>query len=338
LVTTTQRALFGRLPRLPDLVPFAALADGLPTPVTQTDDRLWVQREEHTSTAYGGNKVRKFEFLFPVAERRGGPVLTAGGVGSHHVLAAAVHAQRLGLDVDAVLYSQPETDDVARTRAELDAMDNVHVTRIPSPYLMPVAVAARLATLAPRRPYLLWPGASTPLGTLGYVSAALELVDAFDAAGWPQPDVVVVALGSGGTAVGAALGLAMAGWTRTEVLAVRAADAVANNTAVLRSLEAGTAALLGLAGWRPRPANFRVARQWFGGAYGRPTRAGDEAMRIAAEMGLELEPTYTAKAFAAALDQLGRGKRVAFIQTFAGTQSPVLAVDNGPTRRYPPPE
>ena len=88
------RALFERLPRLADLVPFTALADGLPTPVETVDSRLWVQREEHTSSAYGGNKVRKFEFLFAVAERRGGPLLTAGGVGSHHVLAAAVHAQR----------------------------------------------------------------------------------------------------------------------------------------------------------------------------------------------------------------------------------------------------
>ena len=95
--------------------------------------------------------------------------------------------------------------------------------------------------------------------------------------------------------------------------------AVANNVGVLRSLEAGTATLLALAGWRPRLAKLRVARQWFGARYGRPTRAGDEAIRIADEMGLELEPTYTAKAFAAALDQLGRGSRVAFIQTFAGT-------------------
>ena len=313
------RALFERLPRLADLVPFTALADGLPTPVEQKDTRLWVQREECTSSAYGGNKVRKFEFLFPVAQRRGGPMLTAGGVGSHHVLAAAVHARRRGLDVDAVLYRQPETDDVTRTRSELDAMENVHVTQIPTPYLMPAAIAARLAALAPRRPYLLWPGASTPLGTLGYVSAGLELATAFDGADWPRPHVVVVPLGSGGTAVGTALGLTLAGWHDTEVLAVRAADAVSNNVGVLRILEAGTAALLALGGWRPRPANLRVARQWFGGAYGRPTRAGDEAMRIAAEMGLELEPTYTAKAFAAALDQLGRGRRVAFIQTFAGT-------------------
>ena len=306
MVATQTRALFDRLPRLADLVPFTALADGLPTPVQQVDERLWVQREESTSSTYGGNKVRKFEFLFPVAERRGGPMLTAGGVGSHHVLAAAVHASRLGLDVDAVLYRQ---------------LDNVHVTRIRSPYLMPAAIAARLAALAPRRPYLLWPGASTPLGTLGYVSAGLELAASFEHSEWLRPDVVVVPLGSGGTAVGTALGLALAGWHDTEVLAVRAADAVANNVGVLRGLEAGTAAVLALGGWRPRPARLRVARQWFGGRYGRPTRAGDEAMRIAEEMGLELEPTYTAKAFAAALDQLGRGRRVAFIQTFAGSGS-----------------
>ena len=317
----TARALFERLPRLVDLVPFTPLADGLPTPVEQLDEHLWVQREEMTSSVYGGNKVRKFEFLLPVAQRRGGPLLTAGGLGSHHVLAAAVHAGQLQMDVDAVLYSQPSTPDVEHTIATLTALDHVHLTRIASPYLMPAVLAARLAVLAPRKPYLLWPGASTPLGTLGYVSAGLELATSFAAAGWPEPDVVVVPLGSGGTAVGTALGIGMAGWHRAEVLAVRAADAVVTNKAVLTALEAGTAALLALGGWRPQPARLTVARQWFGAGYGHPTRAGDEATRVAADMGLHLEPTYTAKAFAAALDQLGRGKRVAFIQTFAGPRA-----------------
>ena len=111
-----------------DLVPFTSLADGLPTPVEQLDERLWVQREDVTSTVYGGNKVRKLEFVLPVAQRRGGPLVTAGGVGSHHVLAAAVHAGCLGLQVDAVLYPQPSTDDVRRTHAELRAR-HVHATR-----------------------------------------------------------------------------------------------------------------------------------------------------------------------------------------------------------------
>ena len=40
LVTArTRRALFERLPRLADLVPFVELADGLPTPVEQVDER-----------------------------------------------------------------------------------------------------------------------------------------------------------------------------------------------------------------------------------------------------------------------------------------------------------
>jgi len=308
-----RRALFDRVPRLADLVPFTPLADGLPTPVEQLDERLWVQRDDRTSTAYGGNKVRKLEFLLPVAARRGGPVLTAGGTGSHHVMAAAVHARALGLDVEAVVYPQPDTDDVARTRAGLSRL-GVRVTRVPSPYLMPAGLAARLAALASRRPYLLWPGASTPLGTLGYVSAGLELAGS----GIPEPDDVVVPLGSGGTAVGTATGIALGGWRRARVVAVRAADLTVTNLGVLRALEAGTATLLALGGRAPRRARLVVDGRWLGPGYGAPTVEGAEATARAREHGLTLEPTYTAKAFAAALDRLGRGERVVFVQTYAG--------------------
>jgi len=251
-----------------------------------------------------------------VALRRGGPVLTAGGTGSHHVLAAAVWGGRLGLEVEAVQFPQPETDDVRRTQRELDALGTVRVTRVASPYLMPIGLAARLAALAPRRPYLLWPGASTPIGTLGYVSAGLELV----ASGVTEPDDVVVPLGSGGSAVGTALGLALGGWRRARVVAVRAADPIVTNRSVLRSLETGTAALLALGGWVPRPARLTVDGRWFGRGYGHPTEAGRAATEWAATWDLPLEPTYTAKAFAAALAQVERGRRVVYVHTFAGQE------------------
>ncbi|MEA3018517.1 MAG: hypothetical protein QOI47_41 [Actinomycetota bacterium] len=294
-----------------------ALADGLPTPVEQLGERLWVKREDRTSTAYGGNKVRKLEFVLPVAARRGGPIVTAGGTGSHHVLAAAVFARRLGLDVDAVQYPQDETPDVVHTRTAIDDL-GVRVTQVPNAYAMPVGLAARMVALATRKPYLLWPGASTPLGALGYVSAGLELVAAVD-----EPDAVVVPLGSGGTAVGLALGLALGGWKRAEVMAVRAADLVVTNAPLLRGLEAGTAALMAMGGWVPRAARWSIDARWFGGVYGRPTREGSTAAERAAAMGLELEPTYTAKAFAAALALVEQGKRVVFLQTFNGTRAPL---------------
>ena len=319
MVATASRALFDRLPRLPDIVPFMPLADQLPTPVEQLDDRLWVLRDDRTSSLYGGNKVRKLEFLLPVATRRGGPLVTAGGIGSHHVLAAAFYGRHLGLDVEAVLYPQQVTEDVRHTQRELRGL-GVRVTLISNPYLMPVGLAQRLARLAPQKPYLLWPGASTPLGTLGYVSAGLELVAAFAERGQREPDSVVVSLGSGGTAVGLALGMALGGWHDAIVRAVRAADATVTNMAVLRALEAGTAGLLALGGWMPHPARIDILACFFGGAYGRPTAAGDAATERAAGYGLEVEPTYTAKGFAAALDRFDAGERTVFIQTFAGAR------------------
>ncbi len=132
---------------------------------------------------------------------------------------------------------------------------------------------------------------------------------------------MVAPLGSGGTAVGIALGLALAGWHRATVVAVRAADAVVTNAAVLRSLEAGTAAILAIGGWRPRPARLTIDKAWLGRGYGHPTDAGDAALERAAAMGLALEPTYSAKAFAAALDLADRGQAVAFVLTFAGRRS-----------------
>jgi D-cysteine desulfhydrase len=311
------RALFARLDRLQDLVPFTPLADGLPTALERLDERLWVKRDDATSSRYGGNKVRKLEFLLPIAVRRGALLVTAGGIGSHHVVATGVYARELDLEMEAVLYPQPITDDVRRTQAHLREL-GVRVRLTPHRYLMPLVLAQRVGALAPFRPYLLWPGASTPLGTLGYVSAALELVEAW--ADGPPPDAVVVPLGSGGTAVGLAVGLAMAGWRDTRVVGVRVADRSVTNVAVLGALQAGTLGLLALGGYAScgaaRPAE--IDGRWFGPGYGHPTAAGGAATERAIGYGLAVEPTYTAKAFAAALARADGGERVVFVQTYAG--------------------
>ncbi len=319
--TTAPRALFARLPRLVDLVPFVALADGLPTPVEQIDDGLFVQRDDRSDSRYGGNKVRKLEFVLPIAQRRRGPVLTAGAIGSHHVYATAVHAARLGLDVEAVRFPQPETDHVLAVDAALRALPNVRHTMVSAGYLMPFVLAARRAALERAGGYAVLPGATSPLGMLGYVSAALELVDAFAANGWAEPDEVVVALGSGGSAAGLTIGLQLGGWRRTTVVAVRVADAIVTNRAVLGAHAVGTFAVLAMAGWAPVHGNISIERRYFGAGYGHPTEAGRRAMDTAAAHGLALEPTYTAKAFAAALDRWRGGKRVVFVQTYAGTTS-----------------
>jgi D-cysteine desulfhydrase len=316
LADLDERALFRCAPRLGDLVPFIPLADGIPTPVHQLTERLWVQRDDLTDSRYGGNKVRKLEHLLAIAVRRGGPILTAGAIGSHHVVATAVHAQRLGLAVEAVRFPQPVTPHVEAMRAQAEAL-GVRFTEASSSTLMPVMLAKRWAQLAPQGGTLITPGGSTPIGVLGYVGAGLELVGGFELNGWPEPDEVVVALGSGGSSVGLAIGLAMGGWRRATVVAVRVADAIVTNTPVLRGIETGVRSLLAIGGVRPPAARWRIDTRWFGDGYGHPTVAGAAAAERAAELGLHSEPTYTAKALAAAFSLEDAGRNVVFLQTLA---------------------
>ena len=310
-------SLFAKAPRLADLVPYLAMADGLPTPVERLGERLWVQRDDLTDSRYGGNKVRKLEHLLAIAARRGGLVLTAGATGSHHVVATAVHAGRLGLDVEAVRFPQPESAHVGAMAAAA-ALLGVRFTEAPSSTLMPFVLARRWAALAPKGATLITPGGSTPVGVLGYVGAGVELVDAFAAEGWDEPEEVVVALGSGGSCVGMALGLAVGGWHRAVVRAVRVADRIITNRLVLTGIEAGTRSLLALGGVSPPAARLRIDGRWFGRGYGHPTDEGTAAAAAGSALGLATEPTYTAKALAAALASVDRGKRVVFVQTYAG--------------------
>ena len=315
-VAASERALFARVPRLTDLVPFVPLADGLPTPVERIDDRLWVKRDDLTDSRYGGNKVRKLEHLLAIAARRGGTVLTAGATGSHHVVATAVHAARLGLEVEAVRFPQPETPHVVAMATRAESL-GVRSVRAPSSTAMPFVLAARWARLAPTGATLVTPGGSTPGGVLGYVGAGLEVVEAFAAAGWEEPDDVVVALGSGGSSVGLALGFALGGWRRATVVAVRVADRIVTNVPVLRGIETGVRSLLALGGAVPGPVRLAVDGRWFGPGYGHATPAGAAAATRAAALGVASEPTYTAKALAAALHRADAGRRVLFVQTLA---------------------
>lgn len=301
------RLIFERAPVLRDLVPFVELAE-LPTPLEHVDGSLWVKRDDLTSSLYGGNKVRKLEFVLAAPARREATLLTAGGIGSHHVRAVAEHGRRLGLRTEAVVYAVEVVDDVDASSKDLNAL-GVIVHRVGSEYLMPFALARRL------RPgvHLVMPGASTPLGVLGYVEAGLEL-----ARQMPRHiDTVVAPLGSGGTVVGLALGLALGGHG-AEVWAPLVSSWLVANPAVLAALETGARALLGLGGLAAPPSRLRVLRGYIGPGYGARSVEGEKATEAAAEMGIVVERTYTAKAFAAAILAMKAGRRVTFVQTWAG--------------------
>ena len=297
--------LFLRFPELEKRVPRIPLAR-LPTPLARLplDGDAWIKRDDLTGLPYGGNKVRKLEFLLAEARHAGADrLITIGAIGSHHALATTIYGRAAGFGVTAVLLPQPVTPHVS---AVLEGMRRfgAEVRLVGSAAAIPAGVAAARLAHRRERVHVIAAGGSSPVGTLGYVNAALELVDQVDAGVAPRPAVVHVAGGTLGTAVGLAYGFALAGWD-TDVVAQRITSRVITNRRRARVLIDGVRDLLDPVGARPLPSRaavlrrFRIEHGQLGRGYGFATDAGVEAMRWFDDRSLPpLDATYTAKAAA----------------------------------------
>ena len=319
--TTGHRPLFSRFPELLAL-PRAELGT-FPSPVERFDEvaecpELWVKRDDLNAEVCGGNKVRSLEFLLG-GVGAGDTVLTLGGEGSTHVLATAVHAARLGARTIAVRWPHDMSPVAERVAREAERRCAVTIRAWTAVDAVARAYALRLA-----RPVRYVPiGGSVPLGVLGHVNAALELADQVGAGELPTPARIVVPLGSGGTAAGLALGLAMAG-LETTLICARVAPRIVSHRRRVLSLARATGRLVRRLTGRRVPAvhasHVTVTHDVYGGAYGRPLAAGDQAAAIFRGVrGATLDATYSAKACAAALQIAAHAEGpTLFWLTFAG--------------------
>lgn len=263
---------------------------------------IWIKREDLSSSHLGGNKVRKLEFLL------GGPprsLITFGASGSHHVLATAIHGARCGHRCVGILVPQMMSAHHRRVRDLLDrhcaVVVDAHrpISSLKQLSSSLVAWGSKLPSIAVS---VIPPGASSPVGTLGYVCAGLEIAQQVKEGVCPPPRRIYVALGTGGTSAGLALGLALAGLD-SEVVAVRVASQLTGNRHFLSALAGRTMKLLQGAGLnQPMPRlHLNVENGFIGSGYAHPTPEGLDAVELGRENGLALETTYTGKAFAAML-------------------------------------
>jgi D-cysteine desulfhydrase len=313
-------------PELKESLPSIRLGS-TPTPLTQLPElsdgpaRIWLKDEgAFGDGGWGGNKVRKLEWLIPEAKRRGrSTLLTVGGLGTNWGLACALYGREHGLKTVLALIDQPVDQHVRDQLERLKASGaEIHFTR----------TKARTIALAPwlmlrNRPYYLPAGGSSPVGALGAVEIALELADQVKKGEMPEPSHVVTAVGSGGTASGLLLGLALAGLD-TKVLAVVVNDTLPLDARALTKLSRKSERLLRDRGARLPDLELGgdrlvVIEDQIGPGYGHPTAGAADAARVSAELaGLSLDPVYTAKAMAGLIElndgRLGSGP-VVFIDT-----------------------
>lgn len=315
--------LFRDYPQLQKTLPYVSLGQ-FPTPVERLDqvghelglDRLYIKRDDQSGAVYGGNKVRKLEFLLGAALRDNvREVITMGYAGSNHALATAIYAQRLGLKCTSVLLPQVNAHYVRRN---LMAGHYVQSWLQPCGNFVSLIGGINWAMLRGRLrdgtlPRFIPAGGSSPLGLAGYVNAALELKAQIVTGLMPEPDLIYVPLGSMGTSVGLTLGLKLAG-LKTQVIAVRVIEKMHANPKKMLGLIKKTAQLLRkhdstVPCFDFSEKDFIVRHDCMGEGYARFTEKGVAAAKLMKEKaGIIMNGAYSAKAFSALADDAGQGE------------------------------
>jgi 1-aminocyclopropane-1-carboxylate deaminase/D-cysteine desulfhydrase-like pyridoxal-dependent ACC family enzyme len=282
---------------------------------------LWVKRDDLYPSSGGGNKARKMLRILEEAERAGSNALvTTGGIGSNHGRVTALEAARRGWSCWLILHG--DADSLRRPMGNLLLMilSGARIEVVEPSAVGPAMEAAVAALRAQgRRPFEIPGGGHCLAGAQSYQAAGAELdrqcreMD-FD------PEVVLLASGTGTTQAGIVAGLADAG-RAARVIGISIARRNPRGRAIV--LEAYRE-LTDVQGRSEREASearrIEFRDEWVGEGYGKASTAVHAAVRRAAAHGLVLDPTYTGKAVHALEEmrregEIARGTRTLFWHT-----------------------
>jgi L-cysteate sulfo-lyase len=272
---------------------------------------IHVKRDDCTGLGTGGNKTRKLEFLMADALDKGATaVVTQGAVQSNHARQTAAAAAKLGLKCELVLEERVEQASHAYLNSGnvlLDRLFGAGLRHVAAGTDMDAAMEEVAVELeqSGETVYIIPGGGSNPVGALGYVDCALELIAQANRQRLVI-DHVVHASGSAGTQAGLLVGL-KASHADLPLLGIGVNAGREIQEQRVFDLALRTAELVGAPGAVMRK-DVVANCDYVGGGYGVPTGAMNEAVLLLARLeGLLFDPVYSGKALAGLLDLIGKG-------------------------------
>ena len=323
--------LLQRYPHLINTLPYHSIGH-YPTPVRRLinlEKRLslgpiWVKEDDKSSPRYGGNKVRKLEWEFGKALSQGATSLLAyGSMGSNFTLATCLFGRELGLPVRLILFKSFLSEQTRRNYTRNTSLSQSHVLTT-SPLCVPYYVLKDKLTHSQNNTYILPPGGTSPLSTLGYINAILELHQQIERGELPTPDTIYLPVGTGGTLAGLLIGKAICGLS-SKIVGVTVVEGVLTSGYLIkRQINKALTFFNQITGENLHPrevtTNLNLSRSFIGRGYAHPTPAGDAAIRLLEEEeSLILDPTYTGKAMAALLSHLDTSRNSSNVHLFWNT-------------------
>jgi 1-aminocyclopropane-1-carboxylate deaminase len=285
-----------------------------PSPVHQLDRltehlggaQIWAKREDcNSGLAFGGNKIRKLEYIVPDVLASGADTLVSiGGYQSNHTRQVAAVGAKLGnillsriMGADVRL--DPAGFDIGIRKSWQEALDDVAANG--------------------GKPYPIPAGASEHrLGGLGFVNWAYEVAKQEKQLG-VFFDTIVVCTVTGSTHAGMIAGFAAleeAGGLPRRLLGIDASATIEKTQDQVGRIARHTADLIGL-GRELRAEEIVVLEGWAGDRYGIPVESTVEAIRLSGRLeGMIIDPVYEGKSMAGLIDLVTSGE--------IGTDSTVL--------------
>jgi 1-aminocyclopropane-1-carboxylate deaminase len=280
------------------------------------DTRIWAKRDDcNSGLAFGGNKVRKLEYLVAEALAQGCDTLVSiGGVQSNHTRQVAATAARVGMKCVLIQESWVDWPD-----AVYDRVGNILLSRILGADVRLVQArfgigfkeswehAIQQIQATGGKPYAIPAGASDHrLGGLGFARWAQEVEQQERELGvWF--DTIIVCSVTGSTQAGMIAGFAAQRRPR-RVIGIDASAKVKETLEQVSRIARQTADLIGV-GRELRDDEITLDDRYHAGTYGIPDERTVEAIRLAARLeGMITDPVYEGKSMAGLIDLVSRGE------------------------------
>jgi 1-aminocyclopropane-1-carboxylate deaminase len=276
---------------------------------------IFAKRDDcNSGLAFGGNKIRKLEYIVPDAIAAGADTLvTIGGVQSNHTRQVAATAAKIGMKCRLVQESWVPFED-----AVYDRVGNILMSRVMGAEIELVnegfdigireSWERAIADVKAKggKPYAIPAGASVhPLGGLGYVGFAEEVRQQEAALGF-RFDYVIVCTVTGSTHAGMVVGFAKDGRQRN-VIGIDASFTPEKTRAQVLDIARKTADLVGL-GHGIEDEDIVLNEDYAYPVYGVPSAETNEAIRLSARLeGMMTDPVYEGKSMQGLIDLVRRG-------------------------------
>ena len=275
---------------------------------------LYAKREDcNSGLAFGGNKLRKLEYIVPDAIASGADTLVSiGGVQSNHTRMVAAVAAKIGMNCRLIQESWVPHED-----AVYDRVGNILLSRIMGAETQLVdegfdigireSWTRAIEDVKARggKPYAIPAGASVhKLGGLGYVGFAEE-VRRQEAEMGLKFDYIVVCTVTGSTHAGMAAGFATDGRARN-VVGIDASCTPAQTKAQVLDIARKTSDLVG--GRDMAEDDIVLLEEYAYPVYGVPSKETVDAIRLAARLeGMITDPVYEGKSMQGMIDLVQKG-------------------------------